>query len=118
MKAPLFPITLAFCVGILLSRELSSPISQLFLATLALLLLMWLLWLRKKTALFFGVAVLTFLSLGILWPAIHEASFESNHLRTLVRSGKIDLAEPVVSRGFARRVPSKEVGLENRSNSR
>ena len=124
MKSPLFPVTLAFCAGILLSRSLSSPISQLLLTTLALLLVMWLLWLMKKTVLFFGVALLTFLSIGALWPLLHEASFEPNHLRTLVKSGRIDLAEPCrvtgicskssVQRGIGEQAELEVDQIENR----
>ena len=41
-----------------------------------------------------------FACLGLMYPAIHEASYSPQHLRRLTRSGKLDLKEPCRIKGI------------------
>ncbi len=44
-----------------------------------------------------------FACLGLTYPAIHEASYAPQHLRMLIRSGKLDLKEPCRIKGICTR---------------
>lgn len=94
MASPLFPLTLAFCLGILVSPRLATPLFHLLGAAAFLLLATW--WAHRfdKPKLFFGISMLFFVFVGLICPPLHQASYSRHHLRNLVRAGKLDLAEP------------------------
>jgi competence protein ComEC len=94
MAAPLFPITLALCLGIILSKVVVCSTVPLLLTSSFLVLASWTLFWMKNTRLLIGVLLLAFLSMGVAWPSIHKASYGPDHLSNLVRTGKIDLSQP------------------------
>ena len=73
------------------------------------------------------VVLLAFGLSGMAWKAVHELQFGGNHLRTLVRSGALDLTAPCRVRGRCVRVSNGKTGgihlevevqrLENRFDS-
>src|SRR5688572_3345952 len=93
MKSPLFPVTLAFCTGILASTYVQTPLPHLLAASAACLLALWVAHLCCRAWLVFLLSLVCFASLGLVCPAIHQGSYASQHLRILTRSGKLDLNE-------------------------
>jgi len=124
MAAPLFPLTLALCLGIILSRLVVYSTVPLLLASSVLVFTAWALFWTKKTRLLTCVLLLAFLAMGTAWPSIHQASFGPNHLKSLVRTGKIDLSQPCrisgicsknsVQRGIGEQIELDVEGIENR----
>jgi competence protein ComEC len=103
MAAPLFPIALSFCAGILLARLIHCPIPYLLSVCLFLVLICWFLFYANRLFLLNLVLLLAFIFLGVAWPPIYHASYSPNHLRTLVRLGKIDLSQPCRVTGVCRK---------------
>jgi len=100
MKSPLFPVTLAFCTGILASTYVQTPLPHLLAASAACLLALWAAHLCCRAWLVFLLSLVCFAGLGLVCPAIHQASYASQHLRILTRSGKLDLNEPCRIKGI------------------
>ncbi len=94
MATPLFPITLAFCTGIVLARFVSCPPILLLLVCSFFVSVSWFLFCAQKLWLLSVVLLSASLSIGMAWPTVYQASYGSNHLRNLVRSGRIDLSQP------------------------
>ncbi len=94
VTTPLFPITLAFCLGIAISHRISTAIPVLAMVTFFFLLASWLFVIRRKIAISFWMSIGAFLTLGMSWPPLYEAGYHPNHLKSLVEKGKIDLREP------------------------
>jgi competence protein ComEC len=94
MATPLFPVMLAFCAGIVLAKFVTCPISHLLLVCSFFVCLSWLLFLAARSWLLNGILLFASLSMGMAWPSIYEASYGPNHLKNLVRSGRIDLSQP------------------------
>src|SRR4249920_2003010 len=94
MAAPLFPLTLALCLGIILSKLVVCSTVPLLLASSFLVIASWMLFLMRGTRLLTWVLLLAFLCMGVAWPLIHKASYGTNHLSHLVRTEKIDLSQP------------------------
>jgi len=103
MAAPLFPIALAFSAGILLAGLIHCPIPCLLCVCLFLVLVCWFLFYTNRQSLLNQVLLLAFIFLGVAWPPIYHASYGPNHLRTLVRLGKIDLSQPCRVMGVCRK---------------
>ncbi|MSO24119.1 MAG: ComEC family competence protein [Acidobacteria bacterium] len=94
MNSPLFPVTLAFCTGILASTCVQTPLARLLAASVASLLALWAAHILCRARLAFSLSLVCFACLGLIYPDIHQASYASQHLRMLTRSGKLDLSEP------------------------
>src|SRR5262245_28656710 len=94
MNSPLFPVTLAFCTGILASAWVQTSLPWLLSASAACLLALWAAHILCRTWLAFSLSLNCFVCLGLIYPAIHQASYAPNHLRILARSGSLDLNEP------------------------
>src|SRR5262245_1646983 len=94
MNSPLFPITLAFSIGIATSTCVQTPLHYLLPASAACLLAVWTAYLRRRAQLAGWLSLVFFAKLGLICPAIHEASYPPQHLKTLSRTGKLDLNEP------------------------
>jgi len=124
MVSPLFPLTVAFCAGILLSRWVHTSIPLLFLVVATCLTTAWLAHYRRQARLASLLSLATFLSLGLLVPPIHQASYPPQHLRTLTSTGKLDLNEPCritgicskgsISRGIGEQIELSVQKIENR----
>ncbi len=116
MASPLFPLTLAFCAGILISPWIQTPLLQLLGAAALILLATWWASRRDNGKLFFVLSLLLFTLLGLICPCIHQASYGPNHLRTLVRDRRLDLTEPcrvtgICSRGSIPRGIGEQIEL-------
>jgi competence protein ComEC len=94
MNSPLFPVTLAFCLGILASTCVQTPLPYLLAASAACLLSLWAAHIWSRDLLTFSLSLICFTFLGVVYPALHQGSYAPQHLRTLTRSGKLDLNEP------------------------
>ena len=94
MKSPLFPVTLAYCIGILAGIWVQTPLPYLLATSAACLLALWLAHVFCRPVLAFLLSLVCFGSLGLLCPAMHQASYAPQHLRMLMRTGKLDLSEP------------------------
>ncbi|MCI0620260.1 MAG: ComEC/Rec2 family competence protein [Acidobacteria bacterium] len=94
MTSPLFPVTLAFCAGILVSSWIQTPLPHLLASSAACLLALWTAYGRHRPVLAYCLSLLSFASLGLICPAMHQASYSPQHLRTLARDGRLDLREP------------------------
>jgi competence protein ComEC len=124
MVSPLFPLTVAFCAGILLSRWVHTSIPLLFLVVATCLTTAWLAHYRRQARLASLLSLATFLSLGLLVPPIHQASYPPQHLKTLTSTGKLDLNEPCritgicskgsISRGIGEQIELSVQKIENR----
>ena len=117
MAAPLFPLTLALCLGIALSKLVICSTVPLLLASSFLVIASWLLFLTKKTRLLPWILFLVFFCMGVAWPSIHEASFGRDHLRNLLRTRQIDLSQPcriagICSKSSVQRGIGEQVELE------
>ncbi len=94
MPAPLFPLTICFCLGILTSHVVVYPLPALLLMDCLLLFCSWVLFILKKPACFPLAMYGTFAILGLTWTPISEMSYGSNHLKNLYKTGKLDLGQP------------------------
>ena len=94
MKSPLFPVTLAFCIGILAGIYVQTSLLYLLAASAASLLALWIAHICCRAWLALALSLVCFACLGMVCPAIHQASYAPQHLRMLTRSGKLDLNEP------------------------
>jgi competence protein ComEC len=94
MKSPLFPVTLAYCIGILAGIWVQTPLPYLLATSAACLLALWLAHVLCRPALAFLLSLVCFGCLGLVCPAMHQASYAPQHLRMLMRTGKLDLSEP------------------------
>src|SRR5205809_3851115 len=94
MNSPLFPVTLAFCTGILGSNCVQTPLSGLLAASVACLLALWTAHILSKAWMAFWLSLVCFASLGLVYPALRQASYAPHHLRMLARNGSLDLSEP------------------------
>ncbi|HET6962290.1 MAG TPA: ComEC/Rec2 family competence protein [Terriglobia bacterium] len=94
MKSPLFPVTLAFCIGILSGIYVQTSLLYLLAASAASLLALWIAHIFCRAWLALVLSLVCFACLGLVCPAIHQASYAPQHLRMLTRSGKLDLNEP------------------------
>jgi len=104
MASPLFPFIVAFCIGTLLSHWTQTPNPSLLLAGTGLLFCSWLLFLLQANPTIFTIAALTtFTSLGLSWASIYDCSFGPHHLRTLIRTGQLDLTQPCRVKGICTR---------------
>jgi competence protein ComEC len=100
MKSPLFPVTLAFCIGILAGIYVQTPLPYLLGASASCLLALWVTHIYCRAWLAFLLSLVCFACLGLVCLAIHQASYAPQHLRMLARSGKLDLNEPCRIRGI------------------
>src|SRR5262245_43893578 len=117
MAAPLFPLTLALCLGIALSKLVICSTLPLLLASSFFVMASWLLFLTRKTRLLPWILLLVFFCMGVAWPSIHEASFGRNHLRNLLQTRQIDLSQPcriagICSKSSVQRGIGEQVELE------
>jgi competence protein ComEC len=103
MNSPLFPATLAFCFGILLSSCVQTPLPYRLAASAACLMALWAAHIWCRAWLVFCLSIVCFACLGLTYPAIHEASYAPQHLRILTRGGKLDLKEPCRIKGVCTR---------------
>lgn len=103
MNSPLFPVTLAFCTGILASTCIQTPLPWLLAASAACLMALWAIHILCRGWLAFPLSLVCFASLGLVYPGIHEASYAPHHLRTLGRTGSLDLSEPCRITGICTR---------------
>ena len=94
MKSPLFPVTLAFCIGILAGIYVQTSLPYLLASSAACLLALWVAHVCCRVSLAFLLSLVCFACLGLVCPAIHQASYAPQHLRMLTRSGRLDLNEP------------------------
>jgi competence protein ComEC len=127
MARPLFPVLLFFCTGILLSRWITTSVPALVLTVAFFLLASWTAYYREKGKLCCSLLLLTFTALGLLVPPLHESSYPQQHLRTLARSGKLDLSQPCrvtgicsagsIPRGIGEQIELSVEKIENRSST-
>jgi len=103
MNSPLFPVTLAFCTGILASTCVQTPLARLLAASAACLLALWAAHVLCRAWLAFAVSLVCFACLGLLYPTLHQASYAPHHLRMLTRTGSLDLSEPCRITGICTR---------------
>jgi competence protein ComEC len=94
MNSPLFPVTLAFCTGILASSCVQTPLPYLLAASAACLLALWSAHILCRGRLALSLSLVCFACLGLIYPVIHEASYAPHHLSMLTRNGSLDLHEP------------------------
>lgn len=102
--------TVAFCLGLAAHSRVADSAEFLWAAGVLTLCLSWILWSRKKAWSCWIVVLLAFGLSGMAWKAIHELRFNGNHLRTLVRSGALDLTAPCRVRGQCVRVSDGKAG--------
>jgi len=103
MNSPLSPVTLAFCTGILASTCIETPLSGLLAATGGCVSALWAAHILHRPHLFFLLSLVCFTSLGLICPALHQASYAPQHLRMLTRNGRLDLSEPCRITGICTR---------------
>ena len=94
MAAPLFPLTVCFCLGIFTSRAVVYPLSALLVMDCFLLLCSWTLYCLRKAVCFSIAICASFAFLGLTWPTVSELSCSGNHLKYLCKTGKLDLSLP------------------------
>jgi competence protein ComEC len=124
MASPLLPVTVAFCVGVFLSRWIHTSIPGLLIAASISLMTAWASYSRRQARLSMSLSILTFVLLGLLAPPMHRASYGRHHLRTLALTGKLDLSQPCrlagicvkgsIPRGIGEQIELSVERIENR----
>ena len=107
---PLLLPTVAFCLGLGAHSLVADSAESLWAAGALTLCLSWILWSRKRAWSCWIVVLLAFVLSGMAWKAVHELQFGGDHLRTLVRSGALDLTAPCRVRGRCVRVSDGKAG--------
>ncbi len=86
--------TMAFCLGLMAHAQITIPPAHVLATGWLTLGVSWMLWARDKSWGCWIVSLLGFGLLGLAWPGIHNLQFNQTHLRSLVRSGELDLTMP------------------------
>ncbi len=107
---PLLLPTVAFCLGLAAHSLVGDSAEYLWAAGALTLCLSWILWSRKRAWSCWLAVLLAFALSGMAWKAVHELQFDGDHLRTLVRSGALDLTAPCRVRGRCVRVSDGKAG--------
>ncbi len=127
MASPLFPVAIAFSLGILISSWVHTSLVMLMAAASVCLFLSWISYCLKKAILTLSISFTTFVLLGVLWPHLHSAGKPPYCLSNLILNRKIDLNEPCrvtgvclkgsISRGIGEQIELDVERIENRFSS-
>ncbi len=94
MASPVFTIALSYCLGILLSEHIHTPVVLLVIYSGVILLLLWFSYFKKSGQLVLICASLAFVGFGLAAPALHNLGYPPAHLKRLLEKGVLDLREP------------------------
>jgi hypothetical protein len=92
-------IALSYCLGIVLSQHIKTPVAALLYCSGVILLSLWVSYFRKSARLVLICASLAFTGFGLTSPALHDLVYSPAHLGRLLQKGLLDLSEPCRAAG-------------------